>query len=294
MTASRALARSPMGADTRKFANLELRGLRRDDRFSGYASVFGEVDLGKDAIERGAFRKSLAERGAGGVRMLFQHDPAELIGAWKTIEDSRGLYVEGMLAVGVAQAREVHFDEFMETFEAFKDTNDRRLGEIEEKLTADVVTRDKMDRINRAMDEQKKVLDQLALKKPPLGRGGGNGVESNEHKAAFEQYIRRGDEAGLRGLEAKAMSAGTGTDGGYLVPPETDTDIGRRLSVVSPIRSLATVRQVSGSVLKKPFATSGMAAGWVAETAARPQTSSTQLATLSFPAMELYAMPAAT
>jgi len=39
----------------------------------------------------------------------FQHDPAEPIGAWKTIrEDSRGLYVEGMLADGVARAREVH------------------------------------------------------------------------------------------------------------------------------------------------------------------------------------------
>ena len=109
MTASRALVGSPMGADTRKFANLELRGLKRDGSFSGYASVFGEVDLGKDAIERGAFRKSLAERGACGVRMLFQHDPAEPIGAWKTIrEDSRGLYVEGMLAEGVARAREVH------------------------------------------------------------------------------------------------------------------------------------------------------------------------------------------
>jgi len=64
------------------------------------------------------------------------------------------------------------FDDFMEAFEAFKDTNDRRLGEIEAKFTDDVVTRDKMDRISRAMDEQKKVLDQLALKKarPPLGR----------------------------------------------------------------------------------------------------------------------------
>jgi HK97 family phage prohead protease len=117
MTASRALARSPtrssaraiLGADTRKFANLELRGLSRDGTFSGYASVFGEVDLGKDAIERGAFLRSLKTRGAGGVRMLFQHDPAEPIGAWKTIrEDSRGLYVEGMLADGVSRAREVH------------------------------------------------------------------------------------------------------------------------------------------------------------------------------------------
>ncbi|QRM54709.1 phage major capsid protein [Sinorhizobium sp. BG8] len=188
------------------------------------------------------------------------------------------------------------FDEFMEAFEAFKDTNDRRLGEIEQKLTADVVTREKMDRISRAMDEQKRVLDQLALKKarPALGRGQPESIETAEHKAAFESYIRRGDETGLRELEAKAMSVGSASDGGYLVPDQTDTEIGRRLSAASPIRALATVRQVSSSVLKKPFATTGMASGWVAETAARPQTNAPQLAELTFPTMELYAMPAAT
>lgn len=188
------------------------------------------------------------------------------------------------------------FDDFMEAFEAFKDVNDRRLDEIERKLTADVVTRDKMDRINRAMDEQKKALDQLVLKKarPALGRPDGHGPEAAEHKAAFDAYIRRGDEAGLRELEAKAFSAGTGADGGYLVPPETDTEIGRRLSVASPIRSLATVRQVSGAVLKKPFSLTGLTSGWVAETASRPQTATPQLSELSFPTMELYAMPAAT
>jgi len=47
-------------------------------------------------------------------------------------------------------------------------------------------------------------------------------------------------------------------------------------------------------VLKKPFSAAGPAVGWVAETAARPQTDSTTLAELSFPTMELYAMPAAT
>ncbi|RWX76013.1 phage major capsid protein [Neorhizobium lilium] len=189
------------------------------------------------------------------------------------------------------------FDEFMEAFEAFKDVNDRRLGEIEQKLTADVVTRDKMDRINRAMDEQKKVLDQIVLKKarPPLGRGQDDlSPDATEHKAAFDAYVRRGEEASLRELEAKAFSAGSGADGGYLVPPETDSEIGRRISVVSPMRALSTVRTVSSSVLKKPFATSGLATGWVAETAARPQTNSAQLAELAFPTMELYAMPAAT
>jgi HK97 family phage major capsid protein len=187
------------------------------------------------------------------------------------------------------------FDDFMEAFEAFKEANDIRLGEIEQKMTADVVTREKVDRINRAVDEHKRVLDHLALKRarPALG-GGMENPEAAEHKAAFSAYMRRGDESALRALEGKAMSVGSAADGGYLVPPETDTEIGRRLSAVSPIRALATVRQVSGTVLKKPFATGGMAAGWVAETAARPQTNTAQLAELSFPTMELYAMPAAT
>ena len=193
-------------------------------------------------------------------------------------------------------------DEFMEAFEAFKDVNDRRLGEIEQKLTADVVTRDKVDRINRAMDEQKRVLDQLALKKarPPLGGRGGYGQgaelspEAMEHKAGFDAYIRRGEDSGLRELEAKAFSVGVGADGGYLVPPETDTEIGRRVSVVSPMRALSTVRTVSTSVLKKPFSTTGLTTGWVAEKAARPQTNTPLLAELAFPTMELYAMPAAT
>ncbi|MGK6315249.1 phage major capsid protein [Neorhizobium sp. DT-125] len=197
---------------------------------------------------------------------------------------------------GVPETVTAAFDEFMEAFEAFKEVNDRRLGEIEQKLSADVVTRDKVDRINRAMDDQKKVLDQLVLKKarPQLGGGAELSADATEHKAAFDAYVRRGDEAGLRELEAKAFSGATGADGGYLVPPETDTEIGRRISVVSPMRALSTVRTVSSAVLKKPFAAAGLSTGWVAETAARPQTNTPQLAELSFPTMELYAMPAAT
>ena len=188
------------------------------------------------------------------------------------------------------------FEDFMSAFEAFKETNDRRLDELETKLSSDVLTREKMDRINRTMDEQKRALDQLILRKsrPAIGGGDMAGGEMREHKAAFEAYLRKGDEHGLRELESKAMSVGSAADGGYLVPRETDGEIGRRLAVVSPIRSLATVRQVTGAVLKKPFALAGMATGWVAETAARPQTAAPQLAELSFPTMELYAMPAAT
>lgn len=79
-----------------------------DGSFSGYASLFGAVDLGKDVVERGAFAASLKARGACGVRMLFQHDPAEPIGVWTELrEDARGLFVRGRLDLGVQRAREV-------------------------------------------------------------------------------------------------------------------------------------------------------------------------------------------
>jgi HK97 family phage major capsid protein len=66
------------------------------------------------------------------------------------------------------------------------------------------------------------------------------------------------------------------------------------LANISPIRSIASVRTISSNVYKKPFMTTGPATGWVGETDARTQTASAVLDELSFPAMELYAMPAAT
>src|SRR5690606_36205790 len=84
------------------------------------------------------------------------------------------------------------------------------------------------------------------------------------------------------------------TDGGYLVPDETETVVNRALHDISPIRAIAGVRQVSGSVYKRPVAVTGPETGWVAETAERTQTGAPTLTELSFPTMELYAMPAAT
>jgi HK97 family phage major capsid protein len=143
------------------------------------------------------------------------------------------------------------------------------------------------------LDEQKRALDALTLKGRRPALAGGT-VAPSEHKSAFEAYVRGGDEAAIRALDTKAMSYGSGQDGGYLVPPETEAEIGKRLAALSPIRALATVRQVSTALLKKPFSVSGPATGWVAETAARPQTASATLTELQFPTVELYAMPAAT
>ncbi|MEP1206721.1 MAG: phage major capsid protein [Rhizobiaceae bacterium] len=189
------------------------------------------------------------------------------------------------------------FDDFMQAFESFKQANDERLNQLESKLAVDVVTDEKVDRINLAVDAQKRQLDQLILKaqRPPLGRGGADDALIDfEHKAAFDSYLRSGNENQLRMIERKDMSIGSNADGGFLVPEELSTEIGRRLKALSPIRSLASVRQVSASIYKKPFAQTGPAVGWVGETDARAKTDSPTLAELQFPTKELYAMPAAT
>lgn len=87
------------------------RGAPGDNRpagfVSGYASVFERTDLSGDRIRAGAFARALRERGPGGIRMLWQHDPAQPIGVWtKLVEDARGLYAEGRLALDTAQGRD--------------------------------------------------------------------------------------------------------------------------------------------------------------------------------------------
>jgi HK97 family phage major capsid protein len=194
------------------------------------------------------------------------------------------------------------FDDFMRSFEAFRSENDARLDRIERR-SADVLSDQKVDRINAALTEQKRVLDELVLRgrRPSLGTPPGGakhfptGAEL-EHRSAFDMYVRNGEASGLKRLEGKALSVSTGggADGGYLVPEETEREIGRRLAVISPIRAISGNRQVSSNVYRKPFLISGAAAGWVGETAARTQTASPALAELAFPTVELYAMPAAT
>jgi len=76
-------------------------------RFEGYAAIFNRIDQGRDIVLPGAFRASLDERGTGGVKLLWQHDPAEPIGTFdEIVEDERGLHVKARLLLDVRRARE--------------------------------------------------------------------------------------------------------------------------------------------------------------------------------------------
>ena len=92
-----------------KFMSLDLKSVEGDGTFEGYASLFNREDLSRDVVLPGAFADSLQQRGAGGVKMLFQHDANQPIGVWTSLkEDARGLHAQGRLMPEVSKAREVH------------------------------------------------------------------------------------------------------------------------------------------------------------------------------------------
>ncbi len=81
----------------------------QEGTFVGYGSIFGNKDLGNDIVEKGAFLKSINDRGARGVKMLWQHKTDAPIGIFNEIrEDNKGLRVEGQLAMGTQGGREAY------------------------------------------------------------------------------------------------------------------------------------------------------------------------------------------
>ncbi len=101
--------RSPLCLREVKLLTEPIARIENEGSFEGYASVFGVPDLGKDIVMQGAFRQSLAIRGANGIKLLWQHNPSEPIGRWTSIiEDARGLRVRGRLNLAVSKARDIH------------------------------------------------------------------------------------------------------------------------------------------------------------------------------------------
>ena len=175
--------------------------------------------------------------------------------------------------------------EMMATFEAYKQTNDARLVEIEAKGANDPLLDEKLQKLDRR-------IDTLSLKVAWPEESPGDPIEP-EQSEAWSRYLRRGDESGLAQLDTKALTVGTDSQGGYVAPPELDRLIEARLQQSSPMRQIATVRQTSAGVYRKPVSL-GVGAQWAGETETRSETTTAGLSLLEFPAGELYAMPAAT
>lgn len=173
-------------------------------------------------------------------------------------------------------------------FETFKAAHADKEKELLKKFD-DVVTTEKLERVNSSVTDLQAAIDQANAKLAAIAIGAGSEVKvrDQEYTDAFRAHFRKGD------VQA-ALNKGADDEGGYLAPVEWDRTITSELIQISPMRQIAQVQQISGAGFTRLLADRGTGSGWVGETAARPQTSTPKFTPLTFRPGEIYANPAAT
>lgn len=84
---------------------LDIKSANDQGYVEGLGSVFGNVDLGFDRIEKGAFKDTL--RTNRSLPMLWQHRDDQPIGVWNSLKETDvGLHVKGQINLEVNQGRE--------------------------------------------------------------------------------------------------------------------------------------------------------------------------------------------
>ena len=203
-------------------------------------------------------------------------------------------------------------------FEAFQQKNDERLAEIEKKGSADVVTRDELEKINAdvaAALEAKRALEDIQTKMARPGAFGGGtredapSPEAMEHKSAYLAHIRKPKDRGLEAAyqdaekkwhdslgpdERKAVDTLSAGAGGAAVPELISRQIERNLSEASRLRNIVRVVPAGSADFKQLVDTRGFAYGWVGEGDARDPTGTPSLEEVAPSFGTIYAYPKAT
>lgn len=168
-----------------------------------------------------------------------------------------------------------------QAFEAFKAEHTRQLDEIKAGI-ADVVTAEKVDRIQATILDLQAVIDEQSRQLAAARLAGGGGdftpFADADYTGKFTAYFRDGvGESEIKAAQKTGIRAslteGTPANGGFTTPVEWDRTITDKLKLVSPIRAEAQVQQISTVGFSKLFNDRSIGSGWVGETAARPATS---------------------
>tara|TARA_B100001093_G_scaffold511808_1_gene580528 strand:- start:1359 stop:2582 length:1224 start_codon:yes stop_codon:yes gene_type:complete len=196
-------------------------------------------------------------------------------------------------------------DAMTSAFEEFKKVNDERLAEIESKGEADPLVEeklaklegemDKFETINQSITQQQKASEgmegklaeiETMLKRPA------NGIEGKDidvQLKAWDQFMRKGED-GLDEIEKKALTVGTAATAGNLAPAEYVEELIKVVTEISPVRSVARVRQTSNKEIEVPSKTATFSASWTAEGGTRSETTGYQTSLNTIPTHELYAL----
>ncbi|MGQ3212999.1 MAG: phage major capsid protein [Shinella sp.] len=121
-------------------------------------------------------------------------------------------------------------------------------------------------------------------------------VESySAYAKAFAPYMRARSDAAMPAEFQAAMQTGSDPDGGYLVPKTVSSRIIKKIYETSNLRALATVETIGGKELEIPRDEGEFGyGGWVGETTAPSETTTSQLGVSKIFAHEMFAEPRVT
>lgn len=183
------------------------------------------------------------------------------------------------------------------TLEKFAEESKGLFGGLMEKVKA---LGGDTDAIRTAFDafkaEQASLKDEvadIATKMNRLPADGKTDAEKaeGEYKAAFNGYLRKGDDR-MAPEQLKVLSTNPDSEGGYLMPRNLSTEILAAASQFAPIRALARIITISqGDSFEQPTLEGTMGVGRVGEKTARTDTSTHTFGKITIPTHEYYAQP---
>jgi HK97 family phage major capsid protein len=223
--------------------------------------------------------------------------------------------------------------ELKKTVEDFKAANDERVSALE-KGKADVLTEEKVDRINTAVNDAQTKLDDAvkavnaridvvesaANRIKAGGDGNKDAIDVRADAAAFlagkagmpevnvgdsdveayANYAKAFAKTFLRrgdrdNAVQAAMSVGSDPDGGYWVPTQMVNDIKTRIFETSPVRQVAGAITITTDSVTFPVdVNDATSGGWVGETAAPTDTATQKVGEQVIYVREQYAQPKVT
>lgn len=152
---------------TTKKVELKIGNLGNDLIVEAYASIFDNVDSGRDRMQKGAFTKTLNENKTR-IKTLFNHDWNQIIGKpLEMFEDSKGLYTKTQF-VNTEKSKEVYelvknniVNELSIGYDIIKNNYDRtnKINNLQE------VKLYEYSFVTFAMNEQARVIDVKSLEK---------------------------------------------------------------------------------------------------------------------------------
>jgi HK97 family phage major capsid protein len=221
--------------------------------------------------------------------------------AWSEFKDAHAREIK---EVKNGQADFVTADKVTRIDAALNEMSEAKAS-LEARLAAETKAREllevKLGRVGFKAQDEAAVKDaaafalELKAMHTERGRhfGGFDTDEFAEYKAGLGTYLREGRD-GMSPDQVKAMQVGVDSEGGYLVTPDMSGRIVRRVFETSPVRQVANVVTISTDALEGIEDLNEAAAGWVGETASRPDTATPEVGRWRIVAHDIYAQPKAT